>query len=247
MSSSRILCVYPMHAPRSPETCRLARAREGYRRFMGCQATSLSALALAVHDCRACPLWKPATQAVFGEGPDSARVVLIGEAPGDHEDLAGRPFVGPAGRELALALDSAGLPRRDVWLTNAVKHFKFEERGKRRIHQKPTRSEIKACAQWLDGELSALRPDGVLALGATAAFALFGDAVKVTRDRARRLESNVAEVTMVTVHPSSILRAGSDSARRQARTEFARDLAIFAHELPGRPPGAARVGGVQAG
>jgi uracil-DNA glycosylase len=197
-------------------------------------SATLAELAAAVQECRACPLWEPATQAVFGEGPSAARVVLVGEAPGDREDLAGRPFVGPAGRELDRALDASGLDRASLWLTNAVKHFKFEERGKRRIHQRPTRGEMKACRPWLEAELARIVPDGVLALGASAAFQLFGDEVRVTRDRGRALDSGIAPVTMVTVHPSAIVRARSEGLRDQARAEFEHDLRAFADALPAR-------------
>jgi DNA polymerase len=189
----------------------------------------LGALREAARACRGCPLYAPATQTVFGEGRPGARLVLVGEQPGDREDREGRPFVGPAGRELDRALDAAGLAREDVYLTNAVKHFKFHERGKRRIHDKPARAEVKACGAWLAAELGELDPIGVLALGATAAGALYGSAVRVTKDRGTPLESAVARVAMVTIHPSAILRARTDEDRIAQREAFAADLGAFAH------------------
>ena len=183
-------------------------------------------------DCRACPLWKPATQVVAGEGPLTARAMLVGEAPGDREDLEGEPFVGPAGRELDRALEAVGLARSSVYVTNAVKHFKFEERGKRRIHQKPTRAEVKACGQWLDAEFDLVKPHGVLALGATAATALLGPSVRVTQDRGVPLESGLADLVMVSIHPSAILRARSDDERVEMREAFTADVRAFADALP---------------
>ena len=188
----------------------------------------LDALREAARDCRGCPLYEPATQTVFGEGRPGARLILVGEAPGDREDREGRPFVGPAGRELDGALAAAGLAREEVYLTNAVKHFKFHERGKRRIHDKPSRAEVKACGAWLAAELHELAPFGVLALGATAATALYGSAVRVTKDRGTPLESAVASVAMVTVHPSAILRARTDEDRIAQREAFAADVRAFA-------------------
>jgi DNA polymerase len=184
-----------------------------------------------VQDCRACPLWQPATQAVFGEGPEGARAMLVGEAPGDREDLEGHPFVGPAGKELDRALDEAGLPRDTVYVTNAVKHFKFEERGKRRIHQRPSRSEVKACWPWLEAEIARVEPAGVLALGATAATQLFGSGVRVTQDHGRPLPLEFAPLGMVTIHPSAIIRARDGGERGQMRAGFARDIARFAEAL----------------
>jgi DNA polymerase len=188
----------------------------------------LDDLRAAARECRGCPLYAPATQTVFGEGRPGARMMLVGEQPGDHEDREGRPFVGPAGRELDRALAAAGIAREDVYVTNAVKHFKFRERGKRRIHDKPSRAEVKACGAWLAAELDELAPLGVLALGATAAGALYGSAVRVTRDRGTPLESAVARVAMVTIHPSAILRARSDEDRVAQREAFAADVAAFA-------------------
>ena len=188
----------------------------------------LAGLRAAAAECRGCPLHEPATQVVFGEGDPGARIVIVGETPGDKEDLAGRPFVGPAGRELDRALGAAGLDRAEVYVTNAVKHFKFEERGKRRIHQKPTRAEIKACGPWLTAELDRLIPDAILALGATAAGALLGPEVRVTKDRGRPLESELAGVVMDTIPPSAILRQRTDEARYAEREAFAADVAAFA-------------------
>ena len=188
----------------------------------------LETLREAARNCRGCPLFEPATQTVFGEGRPGARLMLVGEAPGDREDREGRPFVGPAGRELDGALAAAGLAREEVYLTNAVKHFKFHERGKRRIHDKPSRAEVKACGAWLAAELDELAPLGVLALGATAATALYGSAVRVTKDRGTPLESAVASVAMVTIHPSAILRARTDEDRIAQREAFATDVRAFA-------------------
>ena len=188
----------------------------------------LEALREAARDCRGCPLYEAATQTVFGEGRPGARLILVGEAPGDREDREGRPFVGPAGRELDGALAAAGLAREEVYLTNAVKHFKFHERGKRRIHDKPSRAEVKACGAWLAAELDELAPFGVLALGAAAATALYGSAVRVTKDRGTPLESAVASVAMVTIHPSAILRARTDEDRIAQREAFAADVRAFA-------------------
>ena len=191
----------------------------------------LEALRRAAQECRGCGLWEPATQTVFGEGPDDARMVLVGEVPGDREDREGHPFVGPAGRELDRALEAAGIDRRDVYVTNAVKHFKFEERGKRRIHQKPSAKEIKACRPWLGAELDVIRPEALVALGATAAKALLGNAFRLTAQRGQPLESELAPLVLATIHPSAILR-GSDSSSRQAQRELlTADLQVVAEAL----------------
>jgi DNA polymerase len=196
--------------------------------------TKLDDLRAAAEDCRACPLWRDATQTVFGAGPASARAMIVGETPGDREDREGEPFVGPAGRELDKALEAAGLERSKLYVTNAVKHFKFEERGKRRIHQKPTRAEIKACVgEWLDREIELVRPFGVLAMGATAAGALLGSQVRVTKDRGVPLDSELADVVMVTIHPSAILRGRSDEQRYALREGLAADLRTFADAVRG--------------
>jgi uracil-DNA glycosylase len=181
--------------------------------------------------CRRCPLWKRATQTVFGAGPASARRMLVGEQPGDQEDLAGEPFVGPAGQLLRGALGEAGLDPADVFLTNAVKHFKWQPRGKRRIHERPNREEVLACRLWLDEEIDAVKPAMIVALGATAAGTLLGSAAKVMRDRGKFFPSTLAPMVSLTVHPSSILRAPDSAARAQARREFVADLKIFARKL----------------
>ncbi len=177
----------------------------------------LTSLRDAARTCTACPLHLTGTQTVFGEGPARARVVLVGEQPGDREDTEGRPFVGPAGRLLDEALEEAGIDRATAYVTNVVKHFKWQARGKRRIHQKPNAGEIAACRPWLDAELEALRPQALVCLGATAAQALLGRQFRVTRDRGRLLESALAPLTLATVHPSSILRAPDEEARRRER------------------------------
>jgi uracil-DNA glycosylase family protein len=192
---------------------------------------SLASLREAAAGCRACPLWRTGTQTVFGEGRKVSRLVLVGEQPGDQEDLAGRPFVGPAGRLLNEALEEAGLARADTYLTNAVKHFKWEPRGKRRIHQRPSTSEIAACRPWLEAELEVVQPHVLVCLGAVAAQALLGRGVRVTKDRGRRLESELAAVTFVTVHPSSILRAPDEQSRRRERALFVDDLRVAAAAL----------------
>jgi uracil-DNA glycosylase len=187
---------------------------------------SLPALRTAVQTCRGCTLYRDATQAVFGEGSVASRVVLIGEVPGDREDLAGKPFVGPSGRLLDDALALAGIPRGEVYVTNAVKHFKFTQRGKRRLHAKPSRYEIAACKPWLASELEVIEPDIVVVLGATAAQALLGSAFRVTTARGHVLETQLARWTFATVHPSSVLRAPDDELRRVAREEFFHDFGL---------------------
>jgi uracil-DNA glycosylase family protein len=181
--------------------------------------------------CRRCDLWKRGTQTVFGEGPSSARLMLVGEQPGDQEDLAGEPFVGPAGQLLRGALVEAGLDPAEVYLTNAVKHFKWQPRGKRRIHEKPNREEVLACRMWLTEEIENIRPQIIVALGATAAGTLLGSSVKVTKDRGRFFESSLAPLVSLTVHPSSILRAPDSAARKEARDQFVKDLKTFARKL----------------
>ena len=192
---------------------------------------SLAALREAAHGCTACPLWRSGTQTVFGEGLKRARLMLVGEQPGDREDLAGRPFVGPAGRLLHEALAEAGIDRSDVYLTNAVKHFKWEPRGKRRIHQKPNWSEIEACRPWVEAELAVVAPRVLVCLGATAAQALLGRDVRVTRDRGTPLDSPLAPVTFATVHPSSILRAPDRETRLREQALFVDDLRAAAAAL----------------
>ena len=192
---------------------------------------TLPRLRRAVDDCRACELWEPATQAVLGEGPASARAVLVGEQPGDREDREGAPFVGPAGGVLDRALAEAGIDRGDVYVTNAVKHFRFRPRGKRRIHQRPAAEHVRACRPWLDAELTVVRPEVVVCLGATAAQALLGRGVRVTTDRGRWLPSDLAPRVTVTVHPSSILRAPDEDQRRAAFVALVDDLAVVAEAL----------------
>jgi uracil-DNA glycosylase len=168
---------------------------------------------------------------VFGEGLKRAQVMLIGEQPGDKEDLAGKPFVGPAGRELDRGLEAAGIDREQAYVTNVVKHFKFEERGRRRIHQTPKRFEIEACTPWLDEELKAVGPEAVVLLGATAAKALLGSSFRVTQHRGELLDSELAPLVSATIHPSAILRAPDDEARTAERKAFASDLRAVAEAL----------------
>jgi uracil-DNA glycosylase family protein len=192
---------------------------------------SVPQLREAVQGCRGCPLYANATQAVFGEGAVHADVMLVGEQPGDKEDLAGRPFVGPAGQLLDEALERAGIDRSRAYVTNAVKHFKWQGRGKRRIHQKPTWSESVACRPWLEAELAAVGPRVVVALGATAAQSLLGKDFRVTKQRGELLDSPLAEHVVATVHPSSILRQRDDEARRTELAAFVDDLRVVARLL----------------
>jgi uracil-DNA glycosylase len=189
---------------------------------------TLPKLREAAAGCRACHLWELGTQTVFGEGLTSAELVLVGEQPGDQEDLAGKPFVGPAGRLLDSALEEAGIDRKLAYVTNVVKHFKWQPRGKRRIHQKPNAAEIAACRPWLDAELSVLQPKALVCLGATAAQALLGRQFRVSRDRGVAVESDLAPVVMATVHPSSILRSDN---REQELELFVEDLRRVAEAL----------------
>ena len=191
---------------------------------------TLATLREAAARCRACPLWQIGTQTVFGEGPEDAELMLVGEQPGDHEDREGRPFVGPAGRLLDEALEEAGIDRTRVYVTNAVKHFKWQARGKRRIHAKPNWSEVSACRPWLDGELEALRPDVLVCLGATAAQALLGRSFRVTQQRGEPVESDLAPHVLATIHPSAILRADAER-RKIERAAFVKDLEVAASLL----------------
>jgi uracil-DNA glycosylase len=195
------------------------------------EARGLGALREAAAGCRGCHLWRNATQTVFGEGLRRSTVMFVGEQPGDREDRAGRPFVGPAGRELDRALDEVGIARDDVYITNVVKHFKFEERGKRRIHQTPRKFEIDACRPWLDEELKAVQPQALVALGATAAKALFGSSFRIRRDRGELIDSDLAPIVTATVHPSAILRAEDDESRLLERRMFTEDLRTVANAL----------------
>jgi DNA polymerase len=185
----------------------------------------------AARDCRACDLWKLGTQTVFGEGPARARLMLVVEQPGDQEDRSGHPFVGPAGRLLDRALDEAGIDRAEVHLTNVVKHFKWEPRGKRRIHKKPRASEIQACRPWLETEIALVKPEAIVCLGATAAQALLGKTFKVTTNRGAFVASALAPIVLATVHPSSLLRAPDEEARRLETERFIADLRLVARRL----------------
>ncbi len=192
---------------------------------------SLAALSRAAQHCTACDLYKGATQAVLGAGPRPARALLVGEQPGDQEDLQGKPFVGPAGRVLDDALAEAGIPRGEVFLTNAVKHFKHELRGKRRIHQKPTLGEVRACRPWLEAELALVKPEGIVCLGATAAQAFLGPAFRITKERGRFLEVPQARWLLATLHPSAVLRMPDRAAREAAREQLVADLRRVAERL----------------
>jgi uracil-DNA glycosylase family protein len=196
--------------------------------------TSLTELRAEAAGCRACPLWKTGTQTVFGEGAARASVMLVGEQPGDQEDKAGRPFVGPAGRVLDEALEAAGVDRGSAYVTNAVKHFKWEARGKRRIHAKPSWSEVAACRPWLDAELEAVRPRVLVCLGATAAQALLGRDFRVTRQRGTWVESDLAEHVTATIHPSAILRQRTEEERHAEMKRFVADLQLVKSVLDGR-------------
>jgi len=181
-------------------------------------------LQAAAARCQACELWKLGTQTVFGEGGPKARVMLVGEQPGDQEDIQGRPFVGPAGRIFDKALEEAGIDRKEVYITNAVKHFKWEPRGKRRIHKKPNSLEIAACKPWIEAEIQVIHPQVIVCLGATAAQALLGRQFKVSTQRGIWIESPLAPFVMATVHPSSLLRAPDDETRRRETKRFIADL-----------------------
>ena len=192
---------------------------------------SLSALRDAVQGCRGCDLYRNATQAVFGEGARHAEVMLVGEQPGDKEDLAGHPFVGPAGKLLDKALEEAGIDRSQAYVTNAVKHFKWQARGKRRIHQKPSWSELAACRPWLEAELEIVQPRVLVCLGATAAQSLLGRDFRVTKHRGELVDSPLAEHVTATVHPSSILRQQDEESRRAELAAFVDDLRVVAKLL----------------
>jgi len=185
---------------------------------------TLPKLRAAAATCKACPLWKTGTQTVFGEGHHTAKVMFVGEQPGNDEDLQGRPFVGPAGKLLDQALVEAGIDRSEVYVTNVVKHFKWEPKGKRRIHKKPNAREIAACRPWLEAELEVVQPEVLVCLGASAAQALLGRDFRVSQQRGQFIESPLAPHVMATVHPSSILRAPDDETRRAERKRFVEDL-----------------------
>ena len=195
------------------------------------ERSSLKALREASAGCRGCHLWRGAIQTVFGEGRKSSRLMLVGEQPGDKEDQMGKPFVGPASRELDRGLEAAGIAREDAYLTNVVKHFKFEERGRRRIHQTPKRFEVDACRPWLEEELRVVKPEALVLLGATAAKALLGSSFRVTQHRGELLDSELAPIVAATVHPSSILRQPDEPSRVEEREAFASDLRVVAEAL----------------
>src|SRR5438046_1546726 len=186
--------------------------------------SSLTEVRDASRQCTACHLYKRATQTVFGEGPKGAPIMLVGEQPGDYEDVAGKPFVGPAGKIMDRALEEAGIDRSKVYVTNAVKHFKWEPRGKRRIHQKPNSREIAACRPWLEAELRLVKPKLLVCLGATAAQAIFGPSFRVTRERGKVLSSKLAPRVLATVHPSSLLRQPDEASREREYKHFVTDL-----------------------
>jgi DNA polymerase len=192
---------------------------------------TLPKLREAAAGCQACDLWKTGTQTVFGEGTRGAEILFVGEQPGDKEDLAGRPFVGPAGRVLDEALAAAGIDRKLAYVTNAVKHFKWEPRGKRRIHAKPNSAELAACRPWLDAELEVVKPKVLVALGATAAQSLLGRQFRVTKQRGVPVESDLAPHVVATVHPSSILRQETEEDREEAMKAFVSDLEVVAKLL----------------
>jgi len=193
--------------------------------------SGLEALREEAAGCRRCALWKNATQTVFGEGSPRAALMFVGEQPGDQEDKEGRPFVGPAGRVFDEALAAAGIDRASAYVTNAVKHFKWEARGKRRIHAKPSWSEVTACRPWLDGELAAVEPRVLVCLGATAAQALLGRDFRVTKQRGTWVDSDIADFVTATIHPSAILRQRSDEDRRREMEQFVDDLRLVAAVL----------------
>ncbi len=193
---------------------------------------ALPALREAAKSCRGCELYKAATQSVFGEGPASARLIFVGEQPGDAEDRAGRPFVGPAGQIFDRALSRAGIERAEVYVTNAVKHFSFEQRGKARLHKRPRPAEVRACAPWLREELRALKPDGVVLMGATAAQSIFGASFRIMQERGKLLASALAPVVVATIHPSAVLRAADHDAREAAFAQLAADFTFIREQLP---------------
>jgi len=195
---------------------------------------TLSELRAAAAKCHACPLYAHATQTVFGEGPAKAHIVFVGEQPGDSEDRAGHPFIGPAGQLLNRALTEIGIDRPSAYVTNAVKHFKWEPRGKRRLHSKPNGREITACKPWLAAELTCLRPKVLVLLGSTAVQSVLGSAARVLRDRGRCLPSEFCSQTVITVHPSSLLRAPDEAARHAAYAQFVQDLRVAQKLLAGK-------------
>jgi DNA polymerase len=228
--------VRPGSAARKPprravvaDAARASKAKREARTGAPARGSGLQALRIAASGCRACPLWKPATQTVFGAGPEDARVMLIGEQPGDREDLAGLPFVGPAGRLLDQALEEAGMDRSDCYLTNVVKHFKFEQRGKRRLHKRARAAEIEACLRWLDAELEQLAPRYVVCLGAMAARVMFGAKFKLQEQRGRWLPLDERRWCLATVHPSFVLRSRIGGGYDEAYAAFVADLRQLRH------------------
>jgi DNA polymerase len=221
-----------LHVPKYP----------GAAQFVPAHAT-LPQLRTAVQKCQGCDLYLHATQAVLGEGPAKARVVLVGEQPGDKEDLAGQPFVGPAGGVLDRALEEAGIARDEVYVTNAVKHFKFEERGKRRIHKKPNDSEIDACKPWLWAEIARIRPEAIVCLGATAARTVIGKQHQLLKQRGEFVEHAMARLVTATVHPSSILRAPDPERRHADYAAFVADLTKVSKAIHGHGKRAASPAG----
>jgi uracil-DNA glycosylase len=192
---------------------------------------TLPSLKKAAAHCEGCPLFARATQTVFGEGPVDARVIMVGEQPGDQEDVQGKPFVGPAGKLLDRAMEDAGIDRGTVYVTNAVKHFKWTPRGKRRLHSKPTAREINACQPWLKAELEVIEPEFLVVLGATAAQSLLGRAFRITKERGKLLKSDWAPFTLATYHPSALLRAPDEESRHQMFDELVHDLSVIAKKL----------------
>jgi DNA polymerase len=213
--------------PRAAKAKPSAQEVPGAEGFLPVRHT-LPALRAAIQTCRGCTLYKAATQAVFGEGSVASRLMLVGETPGDREDLAGKPFVGPAGKLLDEALAIGGIPRDEVYVTNAVKHFKYTLRGKRRLHEKPTRYEIEACKPWLRAELEVIEPDIVVVMGATAAQSLLGPRFRVTKERGRAIEhTGIAKWMFATVHPGAVLRAPDEVQRRIAKEELFHDFELI--------------------
>ncbi|HEY2138962.1 MAG TPA: UdgX family uracil-DNA binding protein [Chthoniobacterales bacterium] len=204
----------------------VAKDEDEWRPAPAPETSSLATLTSAAKTCTACHLYRHATQTVFGEGAKGAKLMLLGEQPGDQEDLAGKPFVGPAGRILDRALEEAGIDRDEVYVTNTVKHFKWEPRGKRRIHKKPNSREIAACRPWLEAELRVVRPGLLVCLGATAAQAVLGPAFRVTRERGKVLTSELATKVVATVHPSSLLRQPDEESREREYKLFVADLRV---------------------
>lgn len=203
-----------------------ARSEEYARPARPPDSSSLSTIREAANRCTACHLYKNATQTVFGDGPKTARIMLVGEQPGDYEDAAGKPFVGPAGKIMDRALKEAGIDRKEVYVTNAVKHFKWEPRGKRRVHKKPNAREIAACRPWLETELRLVKPNLLVAMGATAAQTIFGPTFRVTRERGKVLSSKLASQVLATVHPSSLLRQPDEESRHREYKRFVADLRV---------------------